>query len=137
MWLYPQRSFRPVNCSEIEGAEMASETKMLLSAGELRLQLSPSIGGSISAFEWRRGDSARPILRGCNSSPENVLDASSFPLVPYVNRIRGGRFHFCGEEVRLEPNMPGDPSPLHGQGWLNAWEVEESRPADAVLSFHH
>ena len=103
----------------------------------MRLVLNPSIGGSISALEWVDGDRALPILRKCNSLSKNVLDAACFPLVPYVNRIRGGCFTFRGREVRLEPNMPGDPSPLHGQGWLNSWLVESSAGDRAVLSFDH
>jgi aldose 1-epimerase len=108
-----------------------------LTCGPLRLSLNPSVGGSISAFEWVDGASAQPILRKCNSESENVLDAASFPLVPYVNRIRGGAFTFRGREVRLKPNMPGDPSPLHGQGWLNPWAVERSDAASAVLAYRH
>ena len=108
-----------------------------LSCGKLRLTLSPSIGGSISAFEWIADGCDTSILRECNSPLENVLDAACFPLVPYVNRIRGGRFTFRGREVRLEPNMPGDPSPLHGQGWLNPWRVDELSDRRAVLSFDH
>jgi aldose 1-epimerase len=76
-------------------------------------------------------------LRKCNSCYENVLEAASFPLVPYVNRIRGGRFTFRGREVTLAPNMAGDPSPLHGQGWLAPWQVESAAADEAVLSFHH
>ena len=116
---------------------MPPETLVTLSAGDLRLRLNPSIGGSISAFRWRGDDSERPILRECNSPLENVLDAGCFPLVPYVNRIRGGRFTFRGREVRLDPNMAGDPSPLHGQGWLNPWQVGQSAERRAVLSFVH
>ncbi len=116
---------------------MASETIVSLRAGNLRLELSPSVGGAISAFEWVEGDRARPILRPCNSPPESVLDACSFPLVPFVNRVRGGRFAFRGREVVLEPNMPGDPSPLHGQGWLSPWTVERADQREAALTFTH
>ena len=56
---------------------------------------------------------------------------ASFPLVPFVNRIRGGRFTFRGREVRLAPNMAGDPSPLHGQGWLNPWTGRAGGRGDA------
>jgi aldose 1-epimerase len=122
---------------DIEGAEMASQTNVTLSAGKLRLRISPSVGGSISGFEWVDGSLVLPILRECHSRNENVLEASSFPLVPYVNRIRGGCFTFRGREVRLEPNMAGDPSPLHGQGWLNPWAVDEADERRAVLSFSH
>jgi aldose 1-epimerase len=76
-------------------------------------------------------------LRKCNDPLEKILDAASFPLVPYVNRIRGGSFIFRGREVRLAPNMAGDPSPLHGQGWLGAWDVEEQNEARAVLTYRH
>jgi len=116
---------------------MAPETITTLSAGNLRLELNPSVGGSISAFEWSDGNRRQPILRDCHSRRENVLDACSFPLVPFVNRIRGGRFSFRGREVRLQPDMPGDPSPLHGQGWLNPWTVEEADARSAALRFVH
>jgi aldose 1-epimerase len=120
-----------------EGQEMASETIVKLIAGNLRLELSPSVGGAISAFEWDDGGFSRPILRHCNTPLKNVLEACSFPLVPFVNRIRGGRFTFRGREIALRPNMSGDPSPLHGQGWLNPWQVEQSDERSAVLRFDH
>src|SRR5215210_1119197 len=103
-----------------KGQEMASESIVRLAAGPLRLELSPLIGGSISAFELIEGERSWRLLRGRNGPLEKVLDAASFPLVPYVNRIRGGRFTFRGREVQIELNMAGDPSPLHGQGWLGA-----------------
>src|SRR3954447_24722427 len=117
-----------------KGQEM---DRVRLSASELRLELSPSIGGRLSAFEWVDQGSARPILRKCQTPLEKVLDAASFPLVPYVNRIRGGCFTFRGREVQIAPNMPGDSSPLHGQGWLNRWTVEESDDTSATLIFRH
>lgn len=123
-----------VNSVDIERLDSSA---VALAAGRLRLELSPSIGGSISAFQWVGEDGAAPILRKCHDPLENVLDGASFPLVPYVNRIRGGRFTFRGREVRLAPNMPGDASPLHGQGWLNAWRAEEASDRRAVLGFRH
>jgi aldose 1-epimerase len=66
-----------------------------------------------------------------------VLDAASFPLVPFVNRIRDGRFTFRDRQIRLIPNMPGDPSPLHGQGWLGPWEVERANQSEAKLVYRH
>ena len=116
---------------------MPSDRVVRLEAGSLRLQLSPSIGGSISAFNWIGADGEVPILRKCNSPLETVLEAASFPLVPYVNRIRGGRFGFRGRQVELAPNMAGDSNPLHGQGWLSHWQVEEANDTNAVLTFAH
>lgn len=115
---------------------MSSEP-LTLRAGSLELGLSPSTGGAISRFEYRGDGDPVPVLRRCNSRLENVLDAASFPLVPFVNRVRGGRFTFRGREVRLSPNMKGDPSPLHGQGWLSPWEVESASDTRALLRFVH
>jgi aldose 1-epimerase len=61
----------------------------------------------------------------------------SFPLVPYVNRIRDGQFTFRGRAVRLARNMAGDPSPLHGQGWLTPWRVVTASQSEATLEYVH
>lgn len=115
---------------------MPREELVRLAAGALELVLSPHVGGSVQAFTLASGGSLWPILR--NGVPgSSVLDASSFPLVPFVNRIRGGLFRFRGREVVLAPNMPGDPSPLHGQGWLNVWEVIQADATSATLTYHH
>lgn len=116
---------------------MGERSDVMVSAGKLRLTLSPFAGGAIAAFEWIDNDVARPIMRRCDSPLERVLDAASFPLVPYVNRIRGGTFTFRGREVRLTANMAGDPNPLHGQGWLHQWAVEAANENRAALSYHH
>lgn len=107
-----------------------------LRSGPLHAVLAPAAGGSIARLDWL-GEGARlPVLRGADA-PASPLEAGCFPLVPYCNRIRDGRFHFRGREVRLAPNMAGDPSPLHGHGWLAAWEVVEASAASAVLGYRH
>lgn len=116
---------------------MSDDRKLELSAGRLRLVLVPSIGGSIGAFDWVDGAQIVPILRQSPEELRKSLDASSFPLVPYVNRIRGGVFHFRGREIRLRPNMAGDPSPLHGQGWLHSWSVRDADDRRAQLIYLH
>jgi len=108
-----------------------------LSRGSLELALSPSIGGAISSFAYVSAGRRTPILRESRTPLENVLDACCFPLIPFANRIRGGCFTFRDRTIRLEPNMAGDPSPLHGQGWTSAWSVEAAGKSEAVLSFRH
>ncbi len=109
-----------------------------LHSGNLELGISPSVGGSIARFDWVAGDKSRtPLMRGCHSESINVLEAACFPLVPFVNRIRGSRFSFRGREVALKPNMAGDASVLHGQGWLGAWQCLYSDGQQAELVFEH
>lgn len=110
---------------------------LTLAAGPLVLTLSPPVGGSIARFEYVSHGTRFPILRGCAGASEDVLATGSFPLVPYVNRIRGGEFRFRDRLVKLAANMAGDPSPLHGQGWLRGWGVDEADERNASLSFEH
>jgi aldose 1-epimerase len=112
--------------------------QVVLRSGSLELALSPSVGGSIARFERVADDGARfALMRGCNSRCDNVLEAACFPLVPFVNRIRGSRFKFRGREVVLSPNMAGDASVLHGQGWLAEWQVVAAGETEAELGFAH
>ena len=103
-----------------------------LKCGRLELVLAPATGGSIARFDWIDGNWRTPVLRGTDPTNTDVLAMGSFPLVPYVNRVRGGCFTFRRREVRLEPNMAADPSPLHGQGWLRPWTVESDGATEAV-----
>ena len=108
--------------------------ELRLVSGRLELVLAPGTGGSIARLDWVDGERRTPVLRRGDPASGDVLSMASFPLVPYVNRIRGGRFSFRGREVVLQPNMAGDPSPLHGQGWLAPWQVAESSEANTYES---
>lgn len=108
-----------------------------LASGPLRVDLAPEIGGSIARFDHIADGRTTPVLRGAEGVPAGPLDAASFPLVPYCNRIRDGRFVFRGREVRLSRNMPSDASPLHGDGWLAPWEIVERSGDGAKLLFRH
>jgi len=104
-----------------------------LVSGDLSLDIAPETGGSIARFRLADQELLRPAPAGAT----DALDMANFPLVPFSNRIRGGRFTCNGREVVLSPNLPGDKSPLHGQGWRNAWEVEASDQQSATLAFVH
>jgi aldose 1-epimerase len=108
-----------------------------LTAGALDLAIAPALGGSISRFDFAEDGRKISVLRGSEGAPASVLDAACFPLVPFSNRIRNGRFRFRGREVTLAPNMKGDRSPLHGQGWLAAWKMLRSNSRSMELRFVH
>jgi len=113
--------------------------RIALRAGALRVEVAPRVGGSIARFD-RVGDDGwrQPIFRGSDGADDDVLAAGCFPLVPFANRIRGGRFACNGRVVVLAPNMAGDPSPLHGQGWRGAWRPLAAAGEAAVeLVFEH
>jgi aldose 1-epimerase len=114
------------------------QSRLELRADPFELVLAPDIGGSIARFDHvTASGQRRPILRGTSRADAAVLDMGCFPLVPYCNRIRGGRFTFRGREVLQSPNMAGDPSPLHGHGWLASWTVVEQTDCTATLLYRH
>ena len=109
----------------------ASHAPVHLHAGALELEMAAGLGGSILAF--RKG--SEDLLRPTPSGPTDVLETACFPLVPYANRIRDGRFSFGGRTARLERNLAGQIHPLHGDGWRGAWRVEAVDASSAILSF--
>jgi len=91
----------------------------VLRAGEWEAELRPEIGGSLAALRWRGID----VLRAMPEGSTEPLEASCFPLVPYANRIRDGRFGWQGRDVRLRANFPPEPHSLHGLGWQAPWDI--------------
>jgi aldose 1-epimerase len=107
-----------------------------LTAGAARVGLLPGLGGSISGFTL--GD--RAILR---STPEDMLASSnvrltsSYPLVPYSNRIRDASLTFAGRRISLTRNFGTSPHAIHGAGWQRAWAVQAASSTSATLALEH
>ena len=117
---------------------MAANSFLALSQGPLSLRLAPARGGGIASFDCCAVSHGKvPIFRPLDEAEKSPVALASFPLVPFVNRVRGGAFAFRGRRVTLARNLPPDPSPLHGQGWLAAWEVERAGEAAAELVYRH
>ncbi len=108
-----------------------------LSAGPLRLHLAPEVGGSVARFDHIDANGVTPIFRPAPEAMADVLQAGCFPLVPFCNRVRSGRFRFGGREIVLAPNLPPQPHPLHGQGWRAAWRVAKHSGVVAELVYAH
>jgi aldose 1-epimerase len=117
---------------------MADDSFLTLERGPLSLRLAPARGGGIASFDCCAVSGGKiPIFRPLDELQTSPVALASFPLVPFVNRVRGGAFTFRGRRVTLARNMPPDPSPLHGQGWLAAWEVERCAGDGAELVYRH
>jgi aldose 1-epimerase len=118
---------------------MTRRSLLELRAGELRAAVTPGTGGSLAYFRSESGGVAIDWLRPASDealAARNPLGMSSFPLVPFCNRIRNGRANFEGREIDFPPNHPAEdsPHPLHGIGWLVPWHVEAATHDEVQLS---
>jgi len=102
------------------------------------LVLAPAAGGSVARY-WIDG-AAKPIelLRPWLAPQQgDPFQAAAFPLVPYSNRIRAGRFAFQGRHVALPLNRPPERHSIHGQGWQVGWRPLDVGAQQAALEFRH
>ena len=92
---------------------------LTLRAGAWQATVRPEVGGALASLTF---DGAE-VLRTMPEGSANPLDAACFPLVPYCNRIRDGRFSWDGRTVQMPANFPPEPHSLHGLGWQAPWTV--------------
>ena len=95
------------------------EDALLLESGDLELELWPSIGGCVAGFSRQHGGRRIELMRRATprALPEkDGRELASFPLFPFSNRVKDGRFSFQGRDVQLVRNTPPD-HPIHGHVW--------------------
>ena len=84
-------------------------------------------GGCIAAYRLGSDNREFDLLRPVNHEEKaktGSLAASSFPLIPYSNRIKNGQFRFGGKEYRLPLNFGDHPHSIHGVGWQMPWHLK-------------
>lgn len=106
---------------------------LALAGAGWELMLLPALGGAIGALRYHGEDILRPTPDGAT----DPLQTACFPLVPYANRIAGGRLSFGGRDIQLPLNFGDHPNSLHGTGWQRAWTVLEAGTDKAVLVQGH
>jgi aldose 1-epimerase len=111
-----------------------------LRAGDAAVELAPEAGGSVTRYWIERGavtwEWLRPTPAGALRAGHPYL-AAAFPLVPYSNRIRAGRFTFRGRSVVEPLNRPPERHAIHGHGWQARWQPTEVTAATARLEYRH
>ena len=95
------------------------------------LGLLPSLGGSVAAWQLDRPQGPLDLWRPWDGKTEDLYQTASFAMVPWSNRISGGGFTHAGRFHAMRPNRKGEPYPIHGDGWLQPWQL--SQPAADTL----
>lgn len=91
-----------------------------LQLGALDLQIAPDAGGSIARFCIAGRDVLRRAAQS-EGSAAAALSMSSFPMLPYANRIRNGCFEWQEDTFHIPANIRTSALPIHGVGWLRPW----------------
>jgi aldose 1-epimerase len=107
-----------------------------IDANHLRLTLDPGTGGAIARLEYQ----GIPLLRPVSDprlAAQHGRAVAAYPLLPYANRIAGGRFTWAGETHQLDLNFGDHPNSIHGNAWMRSWSVENWGTDHAKLSLTH
>lgn len=110
---------------------------LILTAGATRLDLLPALGGTVARFATRLGDGWIDWLRPAPAGTRDPEATGCFPLVPFSNRVRRGRFRFAGHEVALPMDRQPGPHFEHGFGWRRPWRVVERADDRATIEYRH
>ncbi|AWK84939.1 aldose 1-epimerase [Azospirillum thermophilum] len=105
-----------------------------IARGGMALEVAPDLGGAIASLTFGEVDILRPLPAG-----EDVIvnQSACYPLVPYSNRIAGGRFAYEGERFQLARNFGDHPHSIHGNAWQRPWEVADTSDRSIALTFVH
>jgi aldose 1-epimerase len=91
-----------------------------LIAGSSKADIVPQMGAGLAGL-WA---GERPVLRPWSGREEDGPFALGCNLlVPFSNRISGGRFSFDGQLHPVPTNVPRETYPLHGDGFQRPWET--------------
>jgi aldose 1-epimerase len=93
---------------------------LTLAQGDLRLVLTPAIGGSVFAFTRGGMPIFRPSLPGALDQNE-PRSMGCYPLFPFSNRVANRRFSFAGQSYELPDLLNG--FAIHGAGWKLPWHA--------------
>jgi aldose 1-epimerase len=107
-----------------------------LQAGDLTLQLHPETGGSIARLRLGDTDLLRPA-GDAEIAARDPRQLGSYPLFPFSNRVRHGRFPFQGRTYQLALNFGDHPHAIHGNAWQRPWRLDSQDGASARISFAH
>ena len=111
-----------------------------LRAGSTHLAVAPEIGGSITRYA---SDHDGTTIEWMRPAPPDAIASrsaggtSSFPLVPFSNRIRDAAFRFRGRTIQLPQNFRPEPHAIHGHGWRAPWTVTARSDAALTMEYHH
>jgi len=106
-----------------------------LADGVAEVVIVPGLGAGLARYDLVAHGRREPLLRPCRDLARAApFDLANILLVPWSNRISGGGFAFGGRFHPLQPNLVGEPMPIHGNGFSSAWTTVETSAVSACLT---
>jgi len=119
--------------SRLVGGAVASA--LTLHDGVAEAVIVPDLGAGLAAYDLVGASVRTPLFRPCREPRRaGPFDLALNLLVPWSNRISGGGFPFGGQFLALAPNLPGEPFPIHGNGFSSRWRTDRASADKAELS---
>lgn len=119
---------------------MPAEPLITLAAGDLIVDVAPQLGGRVARFDHKVGGARQPIftpITDLGQDPVGPILGGCYPLVPFSNRIAGGRLAVAAESHRLAINEPARGHALHGHGAWRPWQVTARTDRRVDLTYTH
>ena len=119
---------------------MPPERVITRTAGDLIVDVAPQLGGRVARFDQLVGGARRPIfapITDLDPDPAGSLSGGCFPLLPFSNRIAGGRSAVGAETHALAISEPARGHALHGHGARRAWQVAARAERHVDLVYDH
>ncbi|MBO1074244.1 aldose epimerase family protein [Roseomonas marmotae] len=101
-----------------------------LQGGDWRAALLPGQGAAFATLEH----AGRPVLRPLDGQPPIGTKGGAFWMLPWTNRIDGGRFPVGERVYRLPVNETEAGNALHGLSRNAPWVVERAGGGHALLT---
>jgi aldose 1-epimerase len=109
-------------------APLAPGPLLLIGDGELQVEIAAQAGGRIAQIRHRGVEQ----LVGPEDGFPAAIAWGSYPMLPWVGRIRHGRFEFAGRAWQLPVNMGAHA--IHGVSMWLPWDVEKHEANAVELS---
>ena len=93
--------------------------------------INPDYGAAVLSFSVNKNGNKIDIMP--NTRKESCkLDASSFLMIPYSNRIENGKFNFEKKEYQLKN---GEKHSIHGDTRKRKWDYQQTSQSRVICSF--
>lgn len=114
--------------------ENMSDTVHMLQNEFWQVGILPGTGASIAFGRVKKGGDWVDVLRPtAESDYGNSSNCSSFIMLPWCNRIKGGTLRFDGQDYQLRTTKD-DGTARHGDVRGRAWTVTNSQPTQIEMS---